>query len=167
MIDACAKRNVFAASLFLPACLHHPDSTPDRSNAPITREDSAYYPAKFRQRVWMRRSVLREHLLSLTANGRDVRVARYHNISGQKAPGRRHGKGPAGGMPQGSRSARGGEWIWGDGEQTRSFRFIDECSKVHPAVAVRRPVRSISAPRRMVSVQPAGAHGHGHRRQRG
>ena len=71
--------------------------------------------------------------------GSTTRVARYHNVYGphgtydggrEKAPGRD--------LPQGRSQAKltGTHEIeiWGDGEQTRSFMYVDDC--VHGIAAV-------------------------------
>jgi nucleoside-diphosphate-sugar epimerase len=59
----------------------------------------------------------------------DVRVARFHNIFGPE--GTWHGgreKAPAALCRKVADQKDGGEIeIWGDGEQTRSFLYIDEC----------------------------------------
>ena len=59
----------------------------------------------------------------------DVRIARYHNIFGPEGSwndGRE--KAPAAVCRKVAMAPNGGEVeIWGDGKQTRSFLYIDEC----------------------------------------
>jgi nucleoside-diphosphate-sugar epimerase len=72
-------------------------------------------------------------------NNLNLRVARFHNIFGPE--GKWNGgreKAPAALCRKVAEAADGGEIeIWGDGEQTRSFLYIDECVE-----AVRRLMQS-------------------------
>jgi GDP-D-mannose 3',5'-epimerase len=71
--------------------------------------------------------------------GLDVRVARFHNIFGPEGAwqGGRE-KAPAAICRKVAEQSDGGEIeVWGDGEQTRSFLYIDECVE-----AVRRLMNS-------------------------
>ena len=59
----------------------------------------------------------------------ETRIVRFHNIYGPHGTydGGRE-KAPGGDVPQGRPGEDGGEIeIWGDGEQTRSFCYIDDC----------------------------------------
>ena len=62
-------------------------------------------------------------------HGMEVRIARYHNIFGPEGSwndGKE--KAPAAVCRKVAMAANGGEVeIWGDGQQTRSFLYIDEC----------------------------------------
>ena len=61
--------------------------------------------------------------------GLNVRVARYHNIFGPKGTwdGGRE-KAPAAMCRKVAKAPNGGQIeVWGDGKQTRSFLYIDEC----------------------------------------
>ena len=101
-----------------------------RSKQSWTLAESDAYPAApdseygweklFSERVY--RSYARNH-------GFTVRIARYHNIFGPEGAwndGRE--KAPAALCRKVAEAADNGEVeIWGDGEQTRSFLYIDEC----------------------------------------
>ena len=81
-----------------------------------------------------------------------MRVARYHNIFGPEGTWRGgKEKAPAAMCRKVAEAPDGGEIeIWGDGQQTRSFLYIDECVegtvRLHALRSSR--VRSISARRR-------------------
>ena len=60
----------------------------------------------------------------------ETRIVRFHNIYGPlRHVRRRPGEGPGGDLPQGRarRATAAAIEIWGDGEQTRSFCYIDDC----------------------------------------
>ena len=81
---------------------------------------------------------------------------------------RRQGKGAGRGLPQGRRGRTAATIeIWGDGKQTRSFLYIDECLEGTRAADGARtspgPVNIGSE--EMVTHQPAGSMIAGHRRQ--
>ena len=59
----------------------------------------------------------------------DVRIARFHNIFGPEGTWRGgREKAPAALCRKVAMANNGGEIeIWGDGNQTRSFLYIDEC----------------------------------------
>ena len=97
--------------------------------APVTREDSAYPANPDSEYGWEKLFSERLYLAYNRNYGMSNRVARYHNIFGpegtweggkEKAPAalcRKIAEAPAGGSIE----------MWGDGEQTRSFLYIDEC----------------------------------------
>ncbi len=110
------------------ACIY-PERNQLDSSRPVTAEDSAYPAAPDSEYGWEK--LFSERLfLSYRRNcSLDIRIARFHNIFGpfgawnngrEKAPAaicRKVAETPDAGSIE----------IWGDGEQTRSFLFIDEC----------------------------------------
>jgi len=110
------------------ACMYPAYNQEDPDN-PLCSEESAYPAAPDSEYGWEK--LFSERLfLALMRNYRiQVRVARYHNIFGPQgtwAGGRE--KAPAA-MCRKVAEAVDGTYIevWGDGKQTRSFLFIDEC----------------------------------------
>jgi len=110
------------------ACIYPAYNQLDPAN-PKCSEDSAYPAAPDSEYGWEK--LFSEHLyLAAHRNyGMEVRIARFHNIFGpegtwnsgrEKAPAaicRKVAETPDGGTIE----------MWGDGEQTRSFLYIDEC----------------------------------------
>jgi nucleoside-diphosphate-sugar epimerase len=99
---------------------------PDNPNC---SEDSAYPAQPDSEYGWEKLFSERLYLAFARNYGMEVRVARYHNIFGpegswndgkEKAPDelcRKVAVAPDGGEIE----------IWGDGKQTRSFMYVDEC----------------------------------------
>jgi GDP-D-mannose 3',5'-epimerase len=110
------------------ACMYpeHNQLDPDDPNC---REDSAYPAAPDSEYGWEKLFSERLYLAYNRNHGIPVRVARYHNIFGPEGTwfGGRE-KAPAA-ICRKVATARRNEPIevWGDGEQTRSFLYIDEC----------------------------------------
>ena len=111
------------------ACMYPEHNQLDPNN-PDCRESSAYPANPDSEYGWEKLFSERLYLAYNRNHGIPVRVARYHNIFGpegtwdggrEKAPAaicRKVAYLPSGG---------GAIEVWGDGEQTRSFLFIDEC----------------------------------------
>ena len=111
------------------ACMYPEYNQLDPDN-PDCREESAYPAAPDSEYGWEKLFSERLYLSYNRNHGIPVRVARYHNIFGpegtwqggrEKAPAAICRK-VANLPPQG-----GAIEVWGDGLQTRSFLFIDEC----------------------------------------
>ena len=110
------------------ACMYPEHNQLDPDN-PDCREDSAYPANPDSEYGWEKLFSERLYLAYSRNHGIPVRIARYHNIFGPE------------GTWQGGREkapaaicrkvAYAGNTdtieVWGDGEQTRSFLFIDEC----------------------------------------
>jgi GDP-D-mannose 3', 5'-epimerase len=128
VIDACYKRNVKRIFYSSSACIYPEYNQMDPDN-PRCSEDSAYPAAPDSDYGWEK--LFSEHLyLAYHRNfGMEVRVARYHNIFGPEGTweGGRE-KAPAALSRKVAEAKDGDEiLIWGDGKQTRSFLYIDEC----------------------------------------
>lgn len=110
------------------ACIYPEYNQTDPLN-PKCSEDSAYPAAPDSEYGWEK--LFSEHLyLSFLKNkGLNVRIARFHNIFGPYGSwkdGRE--KAPAAFCRKVAETPDGGEIeMWGDGKQTRSFLYIDEC----------------------------------------
>lgn len=128
MLEACWKRNVKKIFYSSSACIYPEYNQQDPEN-PKTSEESAYPANPDSEYGWEK--LFSEHLyLSFYKNyGLDVRIARFHNIFGPEGSwndGRE--KAPAALCRKIAMAENGGEIeIWGDGKQTRSFLYIDEC----------------------------------------
>jgi GDP-D-mannose 3', 5'-epimerase len=131
---AGAKKIFYSSS----ACMYPEYNQLDPDN-PKCAEDSAYPAAPDSEYGWEKLFSERLYLSYYRNYGIEVRIARFHNIFGpqgtwtggkEKAPAamcRKAALAPDGGTIE----------VWGDGKQTRSFLYIDECLE-----AVRRLMQS-------------------------
>jgi GDP-D-mannose 3', 5'-epimerase len=128
MLDACRKRNVKRAFYSSSACVY-PEYNQKDTAAPVTREDSAYPAAPDSEYGWEKLFSERLYLAYNRNYGMQNRIARYHNIYGPEGAWRGgKEKSPAALCRKVAETADGGcIEIWGDGQQTRSFLYIDEC----------------------------------------
>jgi len=128
MLDACQKRNVRGMFYSSSACMYpeHNQKDPDNPNC---AEDSAYPAAPDSEYGWEKLFSERLYLAYNRNYGMRNRVARYHNIFGPEGTweGGKE-KAPAAVCRKVAQASSHGEVeIWGDGTQTRSFLYIDEC----------------------------------------
>lgn len=110
------------------ACIYPTYNQEDPDN-PNCREDSAYPAAPDSEYGWEKLFSERLYLAFHRNYGIPVRVARLHNIFGPLGTwtGGKE-KAPAALCRKVAEASEGGEIeIWGDGKQTRSFLYIDEC----------------------------------------
>ena len=110
------------------ACMYPAYNQEDPDN-PDCREDSAYPAAPDSEYGWEKLFSERLYLAYNRNHGIPVRVARYHNIFGPEGTwyGGRE-KSPAAICRKVAYADRKDTIeVWGDGEQTRSFLYIDEC----------------------------------------
>jgi nucleoside-diphosphate-sugar epimerase len=128
MVEACYKRNVRRIFYSSSACMYPKYNQEDPSN-PKTAEDSAYPAQPDSEYGWEKLFSERLYLAFHRNYGMEARIARYHNIFGPEgswSDGRE--KAPAALCRKVAEATDGGEIeMWGDGEQTRSFLYIDEC----------------------------------------
>ena len=110
------------------ACMY-PEYNQLDPNNPDCREESAYPAAPDSEYGWEKLFSERLYFSYSRNHGIPVRVARYHNIFGPEGTwdGGRE-KAPAAICRKVAYAGQDGTIdVWGDGEQTRSFLFIDEC----------------------------------------
>lgn len=121
---AGVKRFFYSSS----ACIYPEYNQKDPEN-PICSEESAYPAAPDSEYGWEKLFSERLYLAYARNFGIEVRVARFHNIFGPEGTwnGGRE-KAPAA-ICRKVAEATDGDHIelWGDGQQTRSFLYIDEC----------------------------------------
>jgi nucleoside-diphosphate-sugar epimerase len=128
VLDTCYKRQAKKIFYSSSACMYPAYNQEDPSN-PKCSEDSAYPAAPDSEYGWEKLFSERLYLAYRRNYGVQTYIARYHNIFGPRGTwtGGRE-KAPAA-ICRKVAIARSGEDIevWGDGEQTRSFLYIDEC----------------------------------------
>ena len=110
------------------ACMY-PEYNQVDPNDPNCREDSAYPAAPDSEYGWEKLFSERLYLAYNRNHGMPVCIARYHNIFGPEGTwfGGRE-KAPAAICRKVAYANQNDTIdVWGDGEQTRSFLFIDEC----------------------------------------
>ncbi|MBD58891.1 MAG: NAD-dependent dehydratase [Citromicrobium sp.] len=128
VLDACHKRTIKRVFYSSSACMYpeHNQLDPDNPNCV---EDSAYPANPDSEYGWEKLFSERLYLAYNRNYGMENRVARYHNIFGplgtwqggkEKAPAAMCRKVAL--ADEGSKIE-----VWGDGKQTRSFLYIDEC----------------------------------------
>ena len=110
------------------ACMYPEYNQMDPDN-PKCSEDSAYPAQPDSEYGWEKLFSERLYLAFHRKFGLDIRIARFHNIFGPEGSwndGRE--KAPAAFCRKVAMEVNGGEIeMWGDGKQTRSFLYIDEC----------------------------------------
>ena len=128
MLEAFRRRAIRHVFYSSSACMYpaYNQKEPERPNC---AEDSAYPADPDSEYGWEKLFSERLYLAYHRNHGIETRIARYHNIFGPEGiwSGGRE-KAPAALCRKVASAPPGGEIeIWGDGKQTRSFLYIDEC----------------------------------------
>ena len=110
------------------ACIYPEHNQLDPNN-PNCEESSAYPANPDSEYGWEKLFSERLFLSFMRNYGLNVKIARFHNIFGPKGTWRGgKEKSPAAMCRKVSETIDGGEIeVWGNGQQTRSFLYIDEC----------------------------------------
>jgi len=128
MVEASVKAEIKKIFYSSSACMYPERNQMDPDN-PNCKEDSAYPAEPDSEYGWEKLFSERFYLAANRNYGIDIRIARFHNIFGPEGSwhdGRE--KAPAAFCRKVAMAEDGGEIeMWGDGEQTRSFLYIDEC----------------------------------------
>lgn len=128
VLDAALKRNIKRVFYSSSACMYPEHNQQDPDN-PICSEDSAYPANPDSEYGWEKLFSERLYLAYNRNHGMQNRVARYHNIFGPEGTwdGGKE-KAPAALCRKVAMAADGTAIeVWGDGKQTRSFLYVDEC----------------------------------------
>jgi GDP-D-mannose 3', 5'-epimerase len=128
VVDACHNRTIKRLFYSSSACMYAAYNQEDPDN-PNCAEGSAYPAAPDSEYGWEK--LFSERLFLAYNRNHDMqsRVARYHNIFGPQGTWRGGKEKAPAAICRKVACARSGDAIdiWGDGEQTRSFLYIDEC----------------------------------------
>lgn len=138
IVELCVKHKVGKVFYSSSACMYPEHNQMDPDN-PKCNEDSAYPANPDSEYGWEKLFSERLFLAFQRNYGLQARVARFHNIFGIEGTwqGGKE-KAPAAVCRKVAMAEEGGSIeIWGDGKQTRSFLYVDECVE-----AVRRLVES-------------------------
>ena len=128
VVHECTKKKVGKVFYSSSACMYpeHNQLDPNNPNC----EESSAYPANPDSEYGWEKLFSERLFLAFNRNyGLDVRVARFHNIFGPMGTwtGGKE-KAPAAMCRKVAEAPEGGEIeVWGDGMQTRSFLYVDEC----------------------------------------
>lgn len=134
VVEECKKKKIKKVFYSSSACIYpeHNQLDPDNPNC----EESSAYPANPDSEYgWEKLFSERLYLSYFRNYGLQVRIARFHNIFGPEGTwcGGKE-KSPAALCRKVAESKDGSHIdVWGDGKQTRSFLYVDECVE-----AVRR-----------------------------
>ena len=124
LMNTKIKKVFFSSS----ACIY-PEYNQEDPNNPLCSEESAYPAAPDSEYGWEKLFSERLYLSLYRNYGIGVRIGRYHNIFGPEGcwiGGKE--KAPAAICRKVAEASDGSSIdIWGDGTQTRSFLYIDEC----------------------------------------
>jgi nucleoside-diphosphate-sugar epimerase len=128
VLEACYKRNIFRVFYSSSACIY-PEFNQKNPKNPKTEESSAYPAEPDSEYGWEKLFSERLYLAFHRNYHFNVRIARFHNIFGPEGAWKEgREKAPAALCRKVAEATDRGEIeIWGDGKQTRSFLYIDEC----------------------------------------
>jgi len=126
--EECHKKNVGKIFYSSSACIYPERNQLDPEN-PNCAEDSAYPADPDSEYGWEKLFSERLYMSYVRNRRMEIHVARFHNIFGPEGSwndGRE--KAPAAMCRKVAEAPNGGAIeMWGDGEQTRSFLYVDEC----------------------------------------
>ena len=138
VVKECSNKGVKKVFYSSSACMYHEHNQMDPNNQNL--EDSSAYPANPDSEYgWEKLFSERLYLAFHKNYGLDVRIARFHNIFGPQGTWKGgKEKSPAAMCRKASEI---NDWdkipgqarpeyeleVWGDGQQTRSFLYVDEC----------------------------------------
>jgi len=142
-------RNVFYTS---SACMYPSRNQTDPDN-PLLSEDSAYPADPDSEYGWEKLFSERLYLTFSRNYNIEARIARLHNIFGPKGSWNNGKEKSPAALCRKVIMSNGTVEIWGPGNQTRSFLFIDECIKgIHLIMASNCKVPVNLGSTRMISI---------------
>lgn len=128
VVHECVKKKVGKVFYSSSACMYPEHNQLDPAN-PNCEESSAYPANPDSEYGWEKLFSERLYLAYHRNHGLNVRIARFHNIFGPQGTwtGGRE-KSPAAMCRKAAELSDGDELeVWGNGQQTRSFLYVEEC----------------------------------------
>jgi len=128
ILEQCVKNKVKKIFYSSSACVYPEHNQLDPDN-PTCSEDTVYPANPDSEYGWEKLFSERLYFAFARNHNLNVRIARYHNIFGPEGTwtGGRE-KAPAALCRKAAEAPLAGQIeVWGDGKQTRSFLYIDEC----------------------------------------
>lgn len=128
VLEACRAFKVPRIFYSSSACIYPERNQMDPDN-PVCSEDSAYPADPDSEYGWEKLFSERLYFAYARNTGLDVKVARFHNIFGELGTWQGGKEKAPAALCRKVAEANSGDSIeiWGDGNQTRSFLYIDEC----------------------------------------
>jgi GDP-D-mannose 3',5'-epimerase len=128
MVETCWRRNIKRIFYSSSACIY-PARNQQDTDRPCCAEDSAYPAAPDSDYGWEKLFSERLYQAFNRNYGMECRIARLHNIFGPEGTWRGGREKAPAAICRKVAVAKSGDTIeiWGDGLQTRSFLYIDEC----------------------------------------
>jgi nucleoside-diphosphate-sugar epimerase len=128
ILDACRKRSIRNIFYSSSACIYPAYNQLDPDN-PKCSEESAYPADPDSEYGWEKLFSERAYMAFRRNYGLKTHIARYHNIFGPEGTWKGGKEKAPAAICRKVAMARAGDAIdiWGDGKQTRSFLYIDEC----------------------------------------
>jgi len=125
----CARKTEIKKIFYSSSACIYPEGKQKETDNPGLKETDAYPAEPDSEYGWEKLFSERMYMAYARNYGMEVRIARFHNIFGPYGTwtGGKE-KAPAAVCRKVAEANDGGEIeIWGDGEQTRTFLYIDEC----------------------------------------
>lgn len=125
-VELAVARKVGRVFFSSSACIYPRYNQLDPDN-PKCAEDSAYPADPDSEYGWEKLFAERLYLAFHKNHGLDIRIARFHNVYGPEGPWRGGKEKAPAALCRKVAEASDAIEIWGDGQQTRSFLYIDDC----------------------------------------
>ena len=128
VVYECVKKKIKKVFYSSSACMYPEHNQLDPNN-PNCEESSAYPANPDSEYGWEKLFSERLYLAYNRNYGLDVRIARFHNIFGPQGTWKGGKEKAPAAMCRKAAELESGDSleVWGDGQQTRSFLYIDEC----------------------------------------
>jgi nucleoside-diphosphate-sugar epimerase len=126
VVHECTKKKVGKVFYSSSACMYpeHNQLDPDNPNC----EESSAYPANPDSEYGWEKLFSERLFLAFNRNyGLNVRIARFHNIFGPQGTWKGGKEKSPAAICRKAAESTGDLEVWGDGMQTRSFLYVDEC----------------------------------------
>lgn len=126
ILDLAQKHKIKKIFYSSSACIY-PSHNQEDPNNPLCSEESAYPANPDSEYGWEKLFSERLYLTYAKNYGIDVRVVRFHNVFGPRGSWNNGKEKAPAALCRKVANSNGVVEVWGPGNQTRSFLYIDEC----------------------------------------